>query len=128
METLPAWMRRALLATAVMNVLAAAGFLPAATSVRALAGLPEVGPPFYLLTVAMFVFVFGLGYLSAGMTGRADRLFLTVAAVGKIAFFALLVGCWMVGSVPMRAPVLGSADLVFGTLFATWLVRSRSAV
>ena len=54
MNSLPTWMRRALFATAGMNVLAAAGFLPAATSMRALAGLPE-GHPLYLMTVAMFV-------------------------------------------------------------------------
>ena len=126
MNSLPTWMRRALFATAGMNVLAAAGFLPAARSVRALAGLPE-GHPLYLMTVAMFVFLFGLGYLGAAVAGRADRLFLSVAAAGKLSFFALLVAFWMVGSVPFRAPLLGSADLIFGTLFAVWLLAGESA-
>ena len=127
MNALPTWMRRALFATAGMNVLAAAGFLPAATSARALAGLPEGGHPLYLMTVAMFVLVFGLGYLRAAMTGRADRLFLGVAAVGKLSFFALLVVFWAMGSLPFRAPLLGSADLIFGTMFAVWLFSSGSA-
>src|SRR5712672_1500742 len=63
MEPLPSWMRRALFATAGMNILAALGFLPGATAVRALAGLPQDGQPLYLLTVALFVGLFGLGYL-----------------------------------------------------------------
>jgi hypothetical protein len=119
-------MRRALVATAIMNVLAALGFLPGAGAVRALAGLPQDGQPLYLLTVALFVGLFGLGYLAAGVTGRPDRVFLGVAAAGKIGFFTLLLGFWIAGSVPLQAPMLGSADLLFGTLFVIWLLGSRS--
>ena len=127
MEPLPSWMRRALFATAGMNILAALGFLPSATAVRALAGLPQDGQPLYLLTVALFVGLFGFGYLAAAVSGRPDRVFLAVAAAGKIGFFTLLLGFWLAGSVPLQAPMLGSADLVFGTLFAVWLLGSRAA-
>jgi len=126
MEPLPSWMRRALYATAIMNVLAALGFLPGAGAVRALAGLPQDGQPLYLLTVALFVGLFGLGYLAAAVTGRPDRVFLGVAAAGKIGFFSLLLAFWLAGSVPLQAPVLGSADLFFGTLFVIWLLGSRA--
>ena len=125
MEPLPSWMRRALYTTAIMNVLAALGFLPGAGAVRALAGLPQDGQPLYLLTVALFVGLFGLGYLAAAVTGRPDRVFLGVAAAGKIGFFTLLLGFWLAGSLPLQAPVLGSADLFFGTLFVMWLLGSR---
>jgi hypothetical protein len=124
MNPLPTWMRRALFATAGMNIFAAAVFLPAAASVRALAGLPEGGHPLYLVTVAMFIFIFGLGYLWAAATGRADRLFIAIAAGGKLTFFTLLVCFWAADSLPLRAPILGSADLFFGTLFVTWLLRA----
>jgi hypothetical protein len=126
MEPLPSWMRRALYATAIMNVLAALGFLPGAGAVRALAGLPPDGQPLYLLTVALFVGLFGLGYLAAAVTGRPDRVFLGVAAAGKIGFFSLLLAFWLAGSVPLQAPVLGSADLAFGSLFVIWLFGSRA--
>ena len=124
MEPLPSWMRRALFATAAMNILAAAGFLPGAASVRAMAGLPEGGHPLYLLTVAMFVFLFGLAYLATAAMGRADRLLIAVAALGKISFFALLLVLWVAGSLPFRAPFLGSADLIFGGLFTVWLLQT----
>jgi hypothetical protein len=114
-------MRRALLATAVMNLLAAPALLPAAAPLRALAGLPD-GHPLYLMTVGLFIGLFGLGYLATGLAGRADRLFLALGAGGKLGFFALMTGFWLMGEVPARAELLASADLVFGGLFAAYLL------
>ena len=128
MTPLPTWMRRALLSTAVMNLFAAAAFLPSARALRALAEMPEDTHPFYLATISMLILVFGLGYLWAGVTGRADRLFIAVSAAGKLSFFALLVGFWWVGQLSARAPLLGVADLVFGVLFLIWLAGSRPAI
>jgi len=119
---LPAWMRRALLATAAMNVLAAALFVPPARGLRALAGLPEDGHPLYLVTVAMFVLLFGLGYLWAGLAGRIERLFITLAAIGKISFFTTVAAYWIAGELPFRAALMGTGDLVFGVLFVIWLL------
>jgi hypothetical protein len=120
-------MRRTLLTTAVMNVFAAAAFLPSARALRALAEMPEDAHPFYLATISMLVLLFGLGYLWAGVTGRADRLFIAVSAAGKLSFFALLVGFWSVGQLSVRAPLLGTGDLIFGVLFLIWLFGSRPA-
>ena len=122
MTALPTWLRRALYATAVMNVGAAIGFLPPVTSMRALAGLPLDAPPLYLATVGMFVLLFGLAYLWTAIRGCSEPLFMALAGGGKIAFFALLVWFWGAGDLPLRAPVLGSADLVFGSLFLAWLL------
>src|SRR5689334_22087402 len=115
-------MRRALFATAVMNLLAAVGFLPAATSVRTTMGLPAGEHPIYLATVALFVALFGVGYLWSAVTARGERLFITLAAVGKLSFVSLLVGFWLAGTLPAAAPIAGSADLVFALLFFTWLL------
>ncbi|MBI3769250.1 MAG: hypothetical protein HY271_12290 [Deltaproteobacteria bacterium] len=124
--TLPTWMRGALFATAAMNLMAAVGFLPTARALRAVAGMPEGEHPLYLATVSMFVLLFGLGYLWTAATGRADRLFIAIAAVGKLSFFGLLVWFWAAGALPFRAPLAGSGDLVFGLLFAKWLFTPRA--
>ena len=108
MIPLPSWMRRALFATAAMNTLAALAFLPAAGSVRALAGLPEDAPPVYLLTIGLFILLFAIGYLWTALMGRADRLFIALATIGKLSFVTLLVRCWAVGALPLRAPLGGS--------------------
>jgi hypothetical protein len=121
-------MRGALFATAGMNILAAPVFMPAATSLRTVAGFPEGGHPFYLVTVGMFVLTFGFAYLWAAVTGRAERLFIAVAAAGKLSFFGLLVWFWAVGAVPLRAPVLATGDLVFGVLFLAWLFGPPATV
>ena len=128
MTTLPTWMRRALFATAGMNIVGAALFAPPARALRALAGFPQGEHPLYLATVSMFVLLFGLGYLWAAAAGRADRLFITLAAVGKLSFFALLVWFWAFGALPVRAPLVGTGDLVFGILFVVWLYGTRAEV
>ncbi len=124
---LPLWMRITLLATAVMNLTGAAAFLPSATALRQMGGLPEGGHPLYMLTVAAFIFIFGLAYGWAGLSGRADRQFIAVGAAGKLAFFALLVWCCCAGSLPLKAVGAGVGDLVFGVLFALWLFKSRKS-
>jgi hypothetical protein len=123
---LPTWMRRVLWATGVMNVLAAGAFLPGAGALRALLGFPAAGHPFYVATAGLFVLLFGAGYLWSAASGRADRIFLGVAGVGKIAFFSLTVAFWAAGELPVHGPALASADLVFGTLFLVYLARSRA--
>lgn len=125
MIRLPPWMRRTLLATAAANIGVAAVFLPAAQSVRAVAGFPEA-PRFYLGLVGLFILLFGLGYLWMGAINRGDRLFIAISAVGKLSFFALTVHLWSVGDLPVRVPVLAVGDLVFATLFAAWLVTARA--
>lgn len=116
-------MRTALYATAVMNLLVAFLFLPPAGAMRDLAGFPPDAPSVYLLTVGLFVGLFGLGYLGMAVRATADPLFVAICAAGKLAFFSLLVGLWLAGALPARAPVIGSADFFFGAAFAAWLVR-----
>ena len=124
MAPLPTWMRGALFATAAMNILAAPAFTPGAQSLRAVVGFPEAGHPLYLVTVGMFVLTFGLAYLWAAVAGRADPLFIALAAVGKLSFFGLLVWFWTVGALPLRAPVMATGDLIFGMLFLGWLLTA----
>jgi hypothetical protein len=125
MSPLPIWMRAALFATAAMNVIGAMAFVPAAQPLRDLGGLPDTDHPLYVATVGVFVFVLGLGYLACAVLNRADRIFIAVGATGKLAFFALLVGLWISGDLPILAPVAGGGDLLFGLIFVAWLVQAR---
>lgn len=118
---MPPWLRRALFATAVLNMVVGATFVPGAGAFRAAAGLPVDAHPFYLLTVGLFVFLFGLVYLWTAVRNRPEPLFIGMAAAGKISFFVLLVSLWAAGELPLRAPLVASADLVCGTMFLVWL-------
>lgn len=122
MTTLPAWMRNALFATAAMNVLGGLAFLPPATGPRALMGLPPHEHAVYLALVALFVLLFGAGYLWVAVANRPERLFITLAACGKLGFFLLLLAFWLGGTLPATAPLAGVADLVFAVLFFVWLL------
>jgi hypothetical protein len=118
-------MRAALFATAAMNILGAAAFVPGAQPLRALAGFPDADHPVYLATVGIFILVLGLGYLGCALLNRADRLFIAVGALGKLAFFALLVILCIGGDLPLQAPLAGGGDLFFGLVFTAWLVQTR---
>ena len=120
--TLPSWMRNALFATAAMNLLAGLGFPPPATGARALMGMPPGERPVYLATVALFVITFGIGYFWVAAANRPERLFITLAAIGKLGFFTIVLGCWIAGSLPGIAAVAASADLVFAAIFVAWLL------
>jgi hypothetical protein len=126
-QALPGWMRNALFATAAMNILAAVAFLPPAHRLRALAGFPEADHPLYLIVVSLFVLLFGLAYLGYAMRGHADRLFIALAAAGKLSFFALLVVFWGAGAVPVQAPLSATGDLIFSVLFFAWLYGTPAA-
>jgi hypothetical protein len=114
-------MRNALLATAAMNALGGFAFTPWGAPIRDLAALPSGAHPLYLMIIGVFVLLFGVGYLWTGLTGRADPLFIAIAAAGKLAFFGLLTAFWLAGELSLRAPLAAVGDLVFGTLFVAWL-------
>lgn len=120
-------MRRALLATAAMNALGAFAFTPWGEPVRSLAAMPPGAHPLYLLVIGVFVLLFGVGYLWSGLVGRADPLFIAIAAAGKLSFFGLLAAFWVAGELSVRAPLAAVGDLVFGLLFVTWLVAMPAA-
>ena len=125
-EMLPGWMRGALFATAVMNILAAVAFSPPAGALRALAGMPEGEQPVYMATITLFVLLFGVAYLWLAVSGRAERFFIAVAAAGKLCFVMLLAWFWAGGTVSLRGLLLGSGDLVFALLFGAWLSGARA--
>lgn len=127
MLKLPGWMRVVMLVTAVVNILGSFAFIPSARALREISGLPPFAHPFYLASIGAFILIFGLAYLWAGVTGKADRLFVAVAAAGKFAFFALLVRYWVGGLVPLSAVLSGTGDKVFAALFASWLLSVRSS-
>jgi hypothetical protein len=124
--SLPKWMRIALLATAPMNLLGSLAFLPPGRSLRLSMGWPPDGHPIYAATVGLFIFLFGVAYLWTGLTGRADRLFITLAASGKLAFFLLTVWFWLTGTLSGQVPASAGGDLVFALLFFVWLFQVRS--
>ena len=106
-----------------MNLAGAVAFLPGLRFGRDLMGLPADPHPFYLLGLAEFILLFGLWYGWCGVKGYAPRMFLALAAAGKLAFFFTLVALWLMGSLPIAAPLNTVGDLIFGALFLFWLAQ-----
>jgi hypothetical protein len=122
MLKLPTWMRVVMCATAILNILGALTFVPRARALREMGGFPDVAHPLYLTTIGAFIGIFGLAYLWSGVTGKAGRQFVAVAAAGKLTFFALLVRYWWAGLLTSKAAMSGTGDLVIGCLFLVWLL------
>jgi hypothetical protein len=123
---LPTWMRVALLATAVMNIVGAIAFAPLVANSRELLHLPAPVHPLYLWIIAEFILIFGIAYAWCAITARAPRLFIAVGAAGKLLFFATRALFWLAGELPLDAALGGIGDLLFGGLFLAWLVQSRA--
>ncbi|WP_460982969.1 hypothetical protein [Spirosoma fluminis] len=123
--SLPNWMRISLWITAGVNLVGAILFIPSFPLGRQLMDLPSTSHSLYLWIIAEFIFIFGVAYAYCAFSGQAPRLLMGVGAAGKLAFFATLVGFWLSGELPLKVPVLGSADLILGSLFLWWLRQTQ---
>lgn len=117
-------LRRALGATAVMNLSGSAAFLPFAEPLRAAFGLPPAHA-MWTLTVGIFIFSMGLGYARLAWTGREERVFVGVAAIGKALFASVLLSMTFAGELPWSAAAAGVPDFAFAALFAWRLAATR---
>lgn len=123
---LPRWLRGVMLVAAALNAFGAYLFFPSTISLRQVVGLSAEGHPFLFSVISAFILIFGLAYLAAGLSGRADPMFLLVAAAGKLAFFCIAGAYWAAGAFSLRVPVAAVSDLVFALIFLWWLfVRGR---
>lgn len=121
--SLPRWMRWTLFGTTIYNAFGVVVFIPLLTFGRTLIGIPGAHP-FYLWLVTIWIGSFGVLYLWLGVTGRPDRAFLIIAAIGKFSFFSLMLSYWLAGDFPAIAPVVASGDLICSLLFAYWLLKN----
>jgi len=118
-------MRLIVLACGPMNLLGAVSFSPPFPDGRTALGLAEA-PPFYLWVIASWILVFGIAYFWQGLTGKADRTFLAVGAVGKASFAVLLIGLTVQGDIKPLAIAAALPDLVLAIVFLGWLIRHRN--
>jgi len=124
--TVERFFRRALLATGLMNFFGAVLLSPPAIGLRALAGLPEAGHPFYAWILSLWILCFGVAYLRLSVSTAEERFFVAIGAAGKATFSLLLVAFWLAGDLPGRAALAGSADLGFAAIFSFWLWTTRA--
>jgi hypothetical protein len=114
--------RRALWASAVFNMGGALGFAFPDTIGR-LAGFPPGPVPvLYSATLAMLVALLGGTYAWLASQPIIDRPLVGFAAIGKAAFFVVVLGCWLAGEVSALGVFSAGGDLVFAAIFARWLM------
>jgi hypothetical protein len=118
-------MRRVLWASAVFNLGGAAAFAFPASELGQVAGLPAA-PLLYRALLVMFVLLFGGLYAWLALQPVILRPMIALAAIGKLAAFAVIAGCWLAGEAAGRGVLAALGDLLFAVIFATWLRRSAA--
>jgi len=119
-------MRRALRTSFVFNLFGALGFaFPG--SLGRLAGFPSPVPHVYSATLAVLVALFGCTYGWLAGQPRIDRPIVVFCALGKAGFFAVVLGCWLLGELPGIALGAAAGDLVFAAIFFWWLLGGAEA-
>ena len=119
-------MRRALWASVPYNAGGALLFLFPA-SLGQLAGLPGSVPHVYTASLAVLVALFGGAYAWLACQPQIDRPMVAFCALGKAAFFTVLLVCWLLGEAPGRGVIVAFGDLGFAIVFAWWLLGYTAA-
>ena len=114
-------MRRALWASVPYNVGGALLFLFPASLGR-LAGMPGPVPTLYAASLATLVALFAGTYAWLARQPQIDRPMVAFCAIGKAAFFTVLLVCWLLGEAPGRGVLAALGDLGLAVVFAWWLV------
>ncbi len=116
--------RRALWLSVPFNLLGALLFAFPGSWAGQLAGLPADVPSLYRALVVLFVVLFGAAYGWLAAASTIHRPMVALAAVGKIAAFAVVLSLCLVGEAPLRALLGMTGDLVLGGIFAWWLLSA----
>jgi hypothetical protein len=120
------FMRRALWLSVPYNLGGALAFaFP--ESLGRLAGLPAPVPYLYAASLAFLVTLFAGTYAWLARQPRMDRPLVTVLAIGKAGFFAVVLAGWLLGEAPGIGVAAASGDLVLAGIFAWWLLGAPPA-
>ena len=120
------FMRRALWASVPYNAGGALLFLFPA-SLGQLAGLPGPVPHVYTASLAVLVALFAGAYAWLARQPQIDRPMVALCALGKAAFFTVLLICWLRGEAPGRGVIAALGDLGLAAVFAWWLLGDTAA-
>jgi ABC-type Mn2+/Zn2+ transport system permease subunit len=116
--------RTALWASVALNLVGVVLFTPAALGSSAeLMSIPA--PRFWVAQVGITIALFAGVYGWLAMQREIDRPLLLVGALGKLAFFGLVLAYWLAGDLPGRIVPQAAPDLVLGSVFIWWLRSDR---
>lgn len=119
--------RTALWASVALNLLGVALFAPPALGFTSeLMSIPA--PRFWVAQVGLTIALFAGVYAWLAMRREIDRPLLLVGALGKLAFFGLVVAYWVAGDLSGRVVPQATPDLVLGAIFLWWLRSDRRRV
>lgn len=88
-------------------------------------GLPAAVDPLYAALTAYWVGLFGCVYAWLALQPNPTQPLLTVAALGKLGLFFVILGLWLLAGASPRLVAAGALDLCFAVLWLWWLGTAR---
>ena len=87
--------------------------------------LPQNVPPLYAGLLSFVVLMFGVIYGWLARQIDMDQPLLFVGGFGKLCFFSLIAITWLLGNASGKFTILGTGDLIFGSIWLGWLYSNR---
>lgn len=119
------WFRFTLLATAIMNLAGAVIFALPIYNQGGTSDLPQNVHPLYLLIISSWILIFGVAYFWMAVTAKPERLFIAVAAAGKLTIALFFFLYWIKGDLPLTILSAGVGDILFAIAFIYWLFQTK---
>lgn len=119
------WFRLTLLATSILNLAGAVVFALPIYNQGVPSDLPQNVHPLYLSIVSSWILIFGIAYFWMAVTAKPERLFIAVAAAGKLTIALFFFLFWMVGDLPLTILLAGVGDILFAIAFIYWLFQTK---
>jgi hypothetical protein len=122
------WMRWVLVVSGVYDATLGLAFLAAYPSIYARMGVTLPNHPGYVQFPAALVVLFGVAFLIAARAPSRHRDILWMGALLKVAYAAVTLGHWFVGSIPAPWTMFGWIDALFAVLLLmAWRTTAASA-
>lgn len=119
------WFRLTLLATSILNLAGAVVFALPIYNPGGTSDLPQNVHPLYLSIVSSWILIFGIAYFWMAVTAKPERLFIAVAAAGKLTIGFFFFWFWIKGDLPLTILLAGIGDILFAIAFFYWLFQTK---
>ena len=117
--------RKTLWISSGFNLIAAYALAFPQNSLGVLFELPSDTSRLYAYLFSYVVAVFGVSYAWLARQPTISKPLLSVAAAGKIGIFMITAALTMTGDISIRPTLLASGDLLFGSIWLSWLLQRQ---
>lgn len=122
----PSWIAPLFFLAAAYDGILGAAFLVAHQRLFSAMNIPEPNHPAYIQFPAALLIVFAIGFLMVALRPRARRDIIVLGVLLKVSYAGVVLGHWLLGSIPVTWTYFAWADLAFLVAFVAALAALRA--